>query len=596
LAMGDSYSSGEGDVGKGEGGNRYYALNAQGIVDACHVSPRSYPFLLGSEWGFEDDKMASVACSGALVTRDYTSTLDNYTGQRSWLNNLSDSDRQATIVDALDEFRPGLVPQLEFVKNHKPLVVTVTGGGNDVGFAKIVETCLKSLEDCSYAKGGDLYEVLNDAIDSQYEPIKELIRSIKVASPGVKVFYVGYPSFISESQGSCILDSGIMSNNERAMINGAVTRLNSVIRQATAAEGAMYLDVEDALVGGRMCEGGEYMTGLSDVSVSELLNKSQELFHPNAQGHKMLYESIKSQAPNPYKDYSVTQADVVAIEPNVETYRARIVQNEDVDGGEELVINLAPGDSLGASNIYTTIFSSQVDLGVYRSNLDGSANFTVTVPANLESGIHLLLLNITGSDGQPQRLYQYIDVTSAIAPGDQPDEGTVGDDTGAVDTDAPSGSPIVEPGIGDIDVPVSGGEDQGASENQSNAAEADSEIVVDITTDKIDDKKDGKAKNGGDLGALGAVDSDGAVHEFPLSNAVYLTDAPTDEVKSEVLGASSEVERYSDSDASSFNLGTVSSYAGIDYWKLLGAGILFINIIGWMVIYARKVKRQEQQK
>ncbi|MEO8911707.1 MAG: hypothetical protein ABI303_01885, partial [Candidatus Saccharimonas sp.] len=42
LAMGDSYSSGEGDVGKGEGGNRYYALNAQGIVDACHVSPRSY--------------------------------------------------------------------------------------------------------------------------------------------------------------------------------------------------------------------------------------------------------------------------------------------------------------------------------------------------------------------------------------------------------------------------------------------------------------------------------------------------------------------------------------------------------------------------
>lgn len=44
-------------------------------------------------------------------------------------------------TSALAFKKPGIVAQIEFVKKYKPKVVTLTGGGNDVGFADVLGYC-----------------------------------------------------------------------------------------------------------------------------------------------------------------------------------------------------------------------------------------------------------------------------------------------------------------------------------------------------------------------------------------------------------------------------------------------------------------------
>ena len=63
LALGGSYTSGEGICGKGAYILSSWYKRRKGLP----LGSRSYPFLLRDYYGIDNDKMASVACSGAVV-------------------------------------------------------------------------------------------------------------------------------------------------------------------------------------------------------------------------------------------------------------------------------------------------------------------------------------------------------------------------------------------------------------------------------------------------------------------------------------------------------------------------------------------------
>ena len=60
LAMGDSYSSGEGDI---ENGFSEFYIKNTGSPKDCHLSSRSYPYILAKRQNIKG--VQSVACSGA---------------------------------------------------------------------------------------------------------------------------------------------------------------------------------------------------------------------------------------------------------------------------------------------------------------------------------------------------------------------------------------------------------------------------------------------------------------------------------------------------------------------------------------------------
>ncbi len=418
LAMGDSYSSGEGDAGR-----NYYLPGTDNPPDTCHISSRSYPFLLRDTWNLNSSRMRSVACSGARVVYDYHVSLASYQGQNQRL--LGRSDIASIRATALSQFTPGHVPQVEFVKKYQPRVLTLTGGGNDVGFADILKYCatpywedvIPVLSDCGYAKqGSQLEQLLYNSIDTQYGYNKSMIQALQVASPATKIVIIGYPSFIADKSATgCALNSGSLTRAEIWMINRMVDRMNTMLEGLAHDTRVNYVDITDSLNGGRICEGSKYMSGVWPY-VADSSNESA-MFHPNSKGHQRIAQAIADK-------YSFNTLTVPSQSNYTSITHVVTVILELVQGGisfieDALRMQAASGTFAANSQYSVTIHSNPVELGWFTAKSDGSLEQAVSLQG-VAPGRHVLVVEGTAPDGMPKRLYQFIEVhaTAGDADGD----------------------------------------------------------------------------------------------------------------------------------------------------------------------------------
>ena len=468
LALGDSYSSGEGDMGKKANGESYYTL-LTGATGGCHVSTRSYPFLLRDAWGIAPDKMQSVACSGAQIIPDYNGTRDTYLGQGSRFGYLSHDELVAAKQSALQNFTPGYVPQIEFAKQTQPGVITLTGGGNDVGFADILKYCAlpaweemvtPMLDSCAYTDhNSELYTLLYASIKSAGQYMRRLISDIKLASPRSRIIIVGYPKFI-KADGNC-LNSGALTGEERVMINEAIIYMNSVLKSEAARAGIEYADVEDSLYGGRMCEGSEYMTGVWDIG-SDIMNedKQRSLFHPNARGHQKMSEQILIQTLRP-ADSNIMSDSISGVTRNVEFTESAL--NLETSNNTFITmpgLSFAPG-----SEVTITGYSKKVSLGTARARADGSLSVTADL-SKLGPGYHVITLTGRAYSGQPATYYQFVTIAASVD--DVDGDGVKNDDDHCAFLstwyDETTGKNICDTTSGSVSAPIDDGKDkQGAT-------------------------------------------------------------------------------------------------------------------------------------
>lgn len=292
LALGDSYSSGEGDTElindtKSYRVNTDVAGSSSQPREKCHISTRSYPYILangmalGGALATSLTKWQSVACSGATVW-DVTSQASSiYEGQGKRLLGI---DQNSLKTQALNTFIPGRQKQIEFVRTYQPSAITLTMGGNDIGFAEKMRACTLSYGTCDPATPVGAARFAKQ-IKDQYEVLKSLYEELYNASGRIsKIYVIGYPQFINGNKNNNCGDMniGMINGKEREAIGKAVTFLNNVIEQAARAAGVKYIDIENSLNGHRLCDNHKkYVTGLAAISPSEV----QESFHPNAKGH-----------------------------------------------------------------------------------------------------------------------------------------------------------------------------------------------------------------------------------------------------------------------------------------------------------------------
>ncbi len=424
LAMGDSYSSGEGDAERSKYGYSYYLPNTDTPEDDCHISSRSYPFRLRDTWQISQTKMKSVACSGARILPDYNGSLTNYYGQGGNLSdhpNIEDA-RKAAVKD----FFPGRAPQLEFVKKYKPTLITLTGGGNDIGFVNIITYCATPIlgdvlpwinSDCRYAiEGSELEKTLYDSIDTQYTYTKKLIQDIKLASPITKVVIIGYPSFVThESALPCVLNSGLLSIAEIKMMNKMVTYMNTMLQRVAHDTGVTFVDITDALNGGRICEGSRYMTGVWKYKTSQA--RYTEQFHPNALGHWQIAQVIRSA--NIYRSDDTVPAPGTydPTKSHKSTLQAPFLKNGYGTKQQGLRIQTPPGILSPNSSYTPTTYSDPKLFGNFTTSSDGSVDITLPLD-DVSIGRHVLVINGTSTDGNPIRLYQHIEVRASSTDAD----------------------------------------------------------------------------------------------------------------------------------------------------------------------------------
>lgn len=458
LALGDSYSSGEGDVEINPATNASYYLpgtdnGAQNGLPAerCHISSRSYPFLLRNDFNIPLNLMKSVACSGA-ETIDIGLDQDNYFGQKNRLIGLSVAEIGFKKAEALDAYIPGRIKQIEFVKKMKPKAITVTIGGNDVQFGPIIKQCASpSIQSCSYAQSGVERGMLGRSIRGQFGVIAKQINALKAASPDTKIYILSYPKFIYAGTAICGFNVGILDSDERALIDNSVEYLNQVISAAAAATGAKFIDIEDALEGGQMCQSNpEYVTGLDAVGWFNSAGYGWA-FHPNAEGHEKITNTIKQQIgiENSFLTYPYVQQQNSNISaPTPTSYFSAAMANYDknaqtvhlandaiVTAGQPISISVEEYKFKAGSTAHATVRSNPVDLGDLAVNSNGSLSGQVTPPNTLPAGYHTLIISGETYSGEPIDYYQLV-----LVKGDNLSDV---DDNGIDDSQQPCGPFII---------------------------------------------------------------------------------------------------------------------------------------------------------
>jgi lysophospholipase L1-like esterase len=292
IGLGDSYTSGEGAFD--------YLAGTDTPDNTCHLSVNSYPLLLARDL-FGQDGGHSVACSGAVIN-DVLGSGD-YRGQVKHGANIAElqSVQSERLNQILTNYSPGYVPQKLFVQQYQPRVITVSVGGNDIGFGDILQKCVTprlsryfSDQTC-YNTYESRQEVLN-LVDRTVARWKDLYRQIKIASPGATVYAIGYPSVVSDT-GRCPLNVAL-GKSELEFAEELIHYLNSSIKEAAVAASVPYVDISQALAGHRLCEAtgsGVAVNGLTagnDFGFLGIKILGRESYHPNALGHQLIEQAI----------------------------------------------------------------------------------------------------------------------------------------------------------------------------------------------------------------------------------------------------------------------------------------------------------------
>ncbi|MDQ2585474.1 SGNH/GDSL hydrolase family protein [Saccharothrix yanglingensis] len=217
VALGDSYSSGTGAPPYTGG--------------TCFRSPRGYAQLWADTHEVSSFKYA--ACGGA--------TTDSMTGQ----------------FDSLDAGTD---------------LVSITIGGNDIGFASTMITCVTGSDSSCLNAVDKGVQQARTALPAKLDRTYATIRS---RAPGATVVVLGYPRLV-EPAGTCL------NATKRTALNNGADVLHEVIAARAAAAGVRYVDARAHFAGHGACGRSPWINSFS-------LLRLVESFHPNAAGYAQGY-------------------------------------------------------------------------------------------------------------------------------------------------------------------------------------------------------------------------------------------------------------------------------------------------------------------
>ena len=420
LALGDSYISGQGEF--------IYKSGTDTDTNNCHLSALAYPYIIGAA---HFNSYNSIACSGAR------------TNDISGGHQASGKDSDSYDAEIFDGFLPGYRAQLAFIERYQPNAVTISIGGNDIGFSKLLQACavpqfgLPPVSNTCFDNYYDRMQVVQ-AIQAAYPKIQSSISAIIKADPGVRLYIVGYPQIVAI--GSCALNVHL-NNEEITFSEHLVAYLNSIIQKAAQSSGALYVDVENGLDGHRMCE-----TSGDQVAINGLTRGNDggpfginvfgsESFHPNVLGHQLLAQAIERQT----NGLGATMPPVAkVVPPSVNDPLAQILLNNYVIGtrpvpqigivddtiADDTVTRSAPIQVAvdGRANGLQPNTGYQLSLGTANSSTvigsfvtDSSSNLaaSVTMPAGLANGSQTIRIEGINSAGQTIVIYKYIYVIAS---------------------------------------------------------------------------------------------------------------------------------------------------------------------------------------
>jgi lysophospholipase L1-like esterase len=162
-------------------------------------------------------------------------------------------------------------------------LVSLTIGGNDVGFTSVMETCVL------LPTGSCVSAVQHaEALTATQLPgeLDSVLNAIRADAPNARVVVLDYPELYDLSRSSSCLG---LSTTDRTDLNQGADQLDSQIQAAAARHGDVFADVRGAFGGHEICDPGSWLHSVNFLDVSES-------YHPTAAGQSGGYERVFSAA------------------------------------------------------------------------------------------------------------------------------------------------------------------------------------------------------------------------------------------------------------------------------------------------------------
>jgi len=182
-------------------------------------------------------------------------------------------------------------PQFDALSPRDSLV-TITIGGNDIGFASILAECVTlsatspSGHPCKrhFAAGGT--DRLAAAVRAVAPKIATALRGIHHRAPRARVLLVGYPDILPATGTGC-WPAVPLAHGDVPYLRATEEALNRVLAREAAANGATFVDTYRATIGHDVCQrpGVRWVEGLVPVSPAFP-------FHPNRRGQQAMARQV----------------------------------------------------------------------------------------------------------------------------------------------------------------------------------------------------------------------------------------------------------------------------------------------------------------
>lgn len=277
VAMGDSYSSGEGVT-------PFMYGTAMPGVNECHRSTYAYPMLLEADTTLHVNMTNFVACAGATI------------------NNIVNESNVGN----------GELPQAVALFQDTD-IVTLSIGGNDLGFGNILSTCTLKESDQESPQQSEQHcldaiheaDIKVDSVDFRTALRNTYNSLIELGKANMRLIVVGYPQIFpvfGDITKPCTWGDSVGSTSGRPVSNGEMSAIRSVTAKFNALAddivanltnpNVSFVNPNSFFTGHELCTNDPWFHGaLENVSPSMAAGS----YHPNQQGQAAYYTAIRYQ-------------------------------------------------------------------------------------------------------------------------------------------------------------------------------------------------------------------------------------------------------------------------------------------------------------
>ncbi len=279
-------------------------------------------------------------------------------------------------------------------------LVTVTAGGNDVGFANILLLCLVEARCDTWmaSAGSGGRDLLSVQIANAYPDLVALYTAIKARAPYATVQVLGYPQVVapaSNRRAGCL---PAMDDDEIGFIRDHTLEMNQVIHQAAQAAGVRFVDVVDefdSVLGGACGDAPK----LNEVTFPNVFRS----FHPNQAGYDAYFAALAADGATS-RTLPANPTPVAVTPPQAGTPSVNLQQLIPAALGSCAVAGvLRPGcpvrvlvDGLAAGTAQLVMHSEPTVVASVTVGVDGVAAFEFELPDDTDIGSHILEVDEPG--------------------------------------------------------------------------------------------------------------------------------------------------------------------------------------------------------